>query len=187
MCSLKAHLEPVIRELRADGMRLVSFHPMFGPDVRMLSGRKIVFCTDAAHEDLSVVRRLFEGTSAELVEMDVAEHDRRMALVLGLTHLSNLAYARALTHSHTGASDLAEVAGVTFEKQLKTSREVSGENPGLYYQIQALNPIKSLTADWLMKAVEELRETIVVDDHETFTEIMSQSRDFLEADAGCER
>ena len=96
MCSLKGHLQPVMQHLRAGGLRLVSFHPMFGPDLRMLSGRTIVFCDDAEPEDLALVRGLFEDTSAELVEMDIAEHDRRIALVLGLPLLSNLAYALVL-------------------------------------------------------------------------------------------
>lgn len=187
MCSLKEHLQPVIRKLRKDGIRLLSFHPMFGPDVRMLSGRKIVFCTDAAQEDLDLVKGLFADTSAELIDMGTEDHDRRMAVVLGLTHFSNLALARALSHSGVTASEMGEVAGVTFEKQLVTTREVTAENPELYFQIQSLNPIKRITADWLVKAVGELRETIVTDNDGAFTEIMSQSRDFLKDEKGANR
>ncbi len=180
MCSLKQHLQPVVREVRASGMRLISFHPMFGPGVRMLSGRKIVFCSDAEEADLAVVRRLFEGTSAELVEMEVAEHDRRMGLVLGLTHLSNLAFARALACSRTTARDMVEVAGVTFEKQLTTSREVSGENPGLYFQIQALSPTTDEAARLLIDAVGEVTGAVARGDTTEFAEIMRECSEYLE-------
>ena len=84
------------------------------------------------------MRGLFAETSARLVEMSAEEHDRRMGLVLGLTHLSNFVFARALSHSKLSAADLDEVAGVTFTKQLVTTREVTAENPGLYFEIQAL-------------------------------------------------
>jgi chorismate mutase/prephenate dehydrogenase len=179
MCSLKTHLQPTMQRLRAGGLRLVSFHPMFGPDLRMLSGRTIIFCTDADPGDLALVRGLFEDTSAELVEMDVAEHDRRIALVLGLTHLSNLAYARALMGSRACAEDLAQVAGETYTKQLGMTREVIEENPELYFQIQALNPITEEVADGLIEAVREWRETVAAGDGDGFARLMRECRDFL--------
>jgi chorismate mutase/prephenate dehydrogenase len=179
MCSLKGHLQPTMQRLRAGGLRLVSFHPMFGPDLRMLSGRTIVFCTDADTRDLALVRGLFEDTSAELVDMDIAEHDRRIALVLGLTHLSNLAYARALMGSRARAEDLAQVAGETYTKQLGTTREVIEENPELYFQIQALNPVTEEMADGLMSAIREWRETVATGDRDGFARLMRECRDYL--------
>jgi len=158
MCSLKGHL---------------------GPDLRMLSGRTIVFCDDADPGDLALVRGLFEDTSAELVQMDIAEHDRRIALVLGLTHLSNLAYARALMGSRARAEDLAQVAGETFTKQLGTTREVIEENPELYFQIQALNPVTEEVAEGLMSAVREWREAVVSGDNAGFARLMQECRDYL--------
>ena len=179
MCSLKGHLDPVMQRLRSQGLRLVSFHPMFGPELRMLSGRTIVFCTEAETNDLALVRGLFEGTSAELVEMDIAEHDRRIASVLGLTHLSNLAYARALMGLQARSSDLAEVAGETYIKQLGTTREVTEENPELYFQIQALNPVTEEVADGLVEAVKEWRETVLAGDGDRFARLMRECRDYM--------
>jgi len=182
MCSLKGHLEKLIRRLRAGGLRLVSFHPMFGPNVRMLSGRTVVFCSDADPGDLGVLRGLFEDTSAELVEMDISEHDRRIALVLGLTHLSNLSYARALRGSGVGAEALAQVAGETYNKQLTTTTQVVEENPELYFQIQALNPVTEEVADGLAASVCEWRDTVVRGDADAFARLMEECRRYLHGD-----
>jgi prephenate dehydrogenase/chorismate mutase len=180
MCSLKGHLQPQMERLREDGLRLVSFHPLFGPDVRMLSGRTIIFCDEAHNKDLEVVRGLFVETSARLVEMSIDEHDRRMGLVLGLTHLANLVFARALSHSSVGAAELSEVAGVTFTKQLGTTREVTGENPGLYFEIQALNHLTPETGKWLRQALDEWLAAIESDDEGTFTTLMRECHGFLD-------
>jgi prephenate dehydrogenase len=145
----------------------------------MLTGRTLVFCTDAQPENLAMIRGLFEATSADLVEMDLAEHDRRMAVVLGMTHLANLSYARALEHSGLAAGSLAEVAGVTFQRQLATTREVVGENPDLYFEIQALNELTADTADWLVEAVEEWRQAALEDDAASFARLMSECNEFL--------
>ncbi|MGB9357359.1 MAG: prephenate dehydrogenase/arogenate dehydrogenase family protein, partial [Acidimicrobiia bacterium] len=185
ICSLKTHLGAVKENLRRGGLRVVSFHPMFGPHIRMLSGRTIVFCTDGQSEDIALVRNLFAETSANLVDMDEAEHDRRMALVLGMSHLINLVYSRAVQLSGSSATDLAEVAGVTFGKQMKTSREVVGENPRLYYEIQALGGFTPFIGDLLHRAVDEWQEVVADGNLERFTTVMKGCRGYLaEANEG---
>jgi chorismate mutase / prephenate dehydrogenase len=180
MCSLKTHLEPVLQGLRSAGIRVISFHPMFGPDVRMLEGRTVVMCTDAPRADLDVVEGLFADTSARLVEMAPAEHDRRMGLVLGLTHLANLVFARALVHSGVGSTELAEVAGVTFGRQIATTREVARENPSLYYEIQTLNEVTPETGRWLRRALDEWMEAVGQPSNDRFSELMTTCRESLD-------
>ena len=160
MCSLKGHLQPLMEELRSDGLRLVSFHPLFGPDVRMLSGRTIVFCKEGRNGDLDVVRGLFAETSAKLVDLSIDEHDRRMGLVLGLTHLANLVFARALSHSSVDASEL--------------------ENPGLYFEIQALNKLTPETGRWLRQALDEWLATVASGDEDAFSALMRECHGFLD-------
>jgi chorismate mutase/prephenate dehydrogenase len=180
MCSLKGHLLSQMEKLRSEGLRLISFHPLFGPDVRTLSGRAIVFCNEGRGEDLEVVRGLFNETSACLVDMSADEHDRRMGLVLGLTHLANLVFARALSHSSVGASRLTEVAGVTFTKQLATTREVAAENPGLYFEIQTLNRRTPETGKWLQQALDEWLAAVESEDESAFTTLMQECHGFLD-------
>jgi chorismate mutase/prephenate dehydrogenase len=184
MCSLKTHLGPVIERLRSAETRVVSFHPMFGPEVRMLEGRTVAFCTDAPRADLDAVEGLFADTSARLVEMDPVEHDRRMGLVLGLTHLANLVFARALVHSGVGSTRLAEVAGVTFGRQIATTREVAGENPALYYEIQALNELTPETGRWLRQALDEWMEAVAQPTDGRFSELMTVCRQSLDQGQG---
>jgi chorismate mutase/prephenate dehydrogenase len=153
---------------------------LFGPDVRTLSGRTIVFCNEGRTSDLDVVRGLFNETSARLVDMSAEEHDRRMGLVLGLTHLANLVFARALSHSSVSALELADVAGVTFTKQLATTREVAAENPGLYFEIQALNRLTPNTGRWLRQALDEWLEAVESGDENAFTALMRECHGFLD-------
>jgi chorismate mutase/prephenate dehydrogenase len=146
----------------------------------MLSGRTIVFCDEGRPEDREVVSGLFAETSARLVTMSSTEHDRRMGLVLGLTHLANLVFARALAHSSLAAEELAEVAGVTFTRQLGTTSEVATENPGLYFEIQALNAVTPETGRWLRQALDEWLGVVEAGDSSAFTELMTSCREYLE-------
>ncbi len=180
LCSLKGHLLPTLERLRSGGTRVVSFHPMFGPDVRMLSGRTIVVCSEGHEADRSLVKGLFASTSAHLVEMDVPEHDRRMGAVLGLSHLVNLAFARALSLSGRPFSDLGAASGVTFQKQVSTALDVVGENPGLYYEIQALNAVTPETFSWMERALSDYREAVARGEEETFVALMKESAAYFQ-------
>ena len=91
----------------------------------------------------------------------------------------SLAYARALRGSGVRAEDLAKVAGETFTKQLGTTRQVIEENPELYFQIQALNPITEEVTNELIGAVKEWRNTVVTDDGDAFALLMRECRNFL--------
>ncbi len=184
ICSLKGHLAATADRLRAAGLRLVSFHPMFGPGVRRLEGRTVVFVSDGRADDVRLVRGLFADTSVNLVDLDRDEHDRRMGLVLGLTHLANLVFARALAHSGVAAADLAAVAGITFAKQMATTSQVSAENPDLYFEIQALNPSTPAIGRFLAAAVAEWLAAIADNDRARFTALMTSSRAAI---AGLER
>ena len=181
ICSLKGHLLPTLERLRADGLKLVSLHPMFGPDVRMLSGRNIVVCTEGDGAARDLVKGLFASTSANLVEMSAAEHDRRMGAVLGLSHLANLVFARALGHSGLPFGELGSASGVTFLKQVATTRDVVGENPELYYEIQALNAITPDTFAWFERALTDYRRAIEKGDEPSFVALMRQGSDYFGA------
>ncbi len=180
MCSVKSHLLDVLAELRAQGVRVVSFHPMFGPAVRLLSGKQIVLCRGGAREDERVVEELFAATSARLVEVPLADHDRAMAAVLGLAHLVNLGFARSLERFGIPWADLEDVAGVTFRQQTATTREVASENPRLYYEIQERNPHTDEALRTLIAALEELRSSVEASDEAAFSAIMEAGRRYFE-------
>jgi len=170
-----------MERLRGAGARIVSFHPMFGPDVRVLSGRTIVLCTEGREEDRQLVRGLFASTSAEIAQMSIAEHDRRMGAVLGLSHLVNLAFARALSLSGRAFPDLEAASGVTFRKQAATTRDVVGENPELYYEIQALNAVTPEAFAWMERALVEYREAVEQRNESAFVALMRHSAGYFQA------
>ena len=71
--------------------------------------------------------------------MDLDEHDRLIAYVLGLSHALNIAFFTALAESGEAAPRLARMSSTTFDAQLDVATRVAGENPDLYYEIQSLN------------------------------------------------
>ncbi|MCB9679429.1 MAG: prephenate dehydrogenase/arogenate dehydrogenase family protein [Alphaproteobacteria bacterium] len=170
--SLKSPLRAGLDALRAAGVRVTSVHPMFGPDVRLLSGRHVVFVDCGVPDATAFARGLFEATMAIQVEMDLDDHDRAMAWVLGLSHAVNIAFSSALSGSGEHAPRLAEISSTTFAAQVDVARRVSGENPHLYYEIQAANDFGLTALEALEEAVVSLRGAVEAHDRDAFVRLM---------------
>ena len=92
---------------------------MFGPDTELLSGRHVLFLDAGCPEATTEAAQLFASTMAAQIRMDIEEHDRLMAYVLGLSHALNIAFFTALAESGETVPKLADISSTTFDSQLR--------------------------------------------------------------------
>jgi chorismate mutase/prephenate dehydrogenase len=177
--SLKSPLREGLAALKSAGVQVTSLHPMFGPSVELLSGRHVIFIDLGHAEALEAARGLFRPTMAEQVVMDLDEHDRLVAYVLGLSHAVNIAFFTALAGSGEAAPRLERMSSTTFDAQIDVAAAVAEESPELYYEIQALNDYGAESLDALAGAVERLREAVRRRDLPAFRALMEQGRAYL--------
>lgn len=182
--SLKSPLQPALRAAAESGLRICSVHPMFGPDTQLLSDRHILLMDVGNREAVEAFRSLFADTLAELVSVDLDEHDRLMAPILGLSHALGIAFFTALADSGVPAERLSELSSTTFDRQLAIARSVAGERPDLYFEIQSLNRHGHGVRKVLLQAVQTLIEAIESDDIDAFRQLMLKGRAYL---SGLER
>lgn len=174
--SLKTPLRAALERLATAGVAVTSIHPLFGPDTELLSGRHVVFVDVGHHEATARARELFAPTMATLVDMELDDHDRYMAYVLGLSHAANLAFLTALTESGESGARLGGLSSTTFEAQFGTAARVATENPHLYYEIQSLNEYGKDSLGALLAATERLHEVVTAGDEEGFVSLMKAGR-----------
>jgi chorismate mutase/prephenate dehydrogenase len=177
--SLKSPLRPGLAALREAGVAVTSLHPMFGPDTELLSGRHVIFIDLGVSEALAQARSLFAPTMAEQVVMQLDEHDRLIAYVLGLSHALNIAFFTALAESGEAAPRLLELSSTTFDAQFDIASKVAEESPQLYYEIQRLNDYGAAPLDALARAVEAVRGAVLADDQARFVALMRQGREYV--------
>jgi len=178
--SLKTPLRSGLAALRDAGCKVTSVHPMFGPDTELLSGRHVIFVDLGAGAALEQARSLFASTMAELVVMELDEHDRLIAFVLGLSHALNIAFFTALAESGEAAPRLARMSSTTFDSQLDVASRVAAENPDLYFEIQSLNAFGEEPLVALSAAVERLLRTVRERDAEGFVALMQRGHEYLQ-------
>ena len=112
---------------------------MFGPGAELLSGKHLIFIDVGNETATKKAKELFSATMVKQLDMDIDNHDRLIAYVLGLSHALNIAFFTALADSGEAAPKLAKLSSTTFDAQLIVSEAVASDSPELYFEIQKLN------------------------------------------------
>ena len=144
----------------------ICIHPMFGPGIKTIKGQNIISIPiNDAKKELTTVKELFQG--AEFVTIDAVEHDKKIAVILGLTHLINLVFANII--SKDDKSTLTEkMSGTTFRVQKTLAESIMTESPELIETIIANPDIRKVAEDlWkdvgrLLTSVQESKTEEVI-------------------------
>ena len=145
----------------------ICIHPMFGPGTKTIKGQNIISVPIRdAKKELTVTKTLFEG--ANFVTIDAAEHDKKIAVILGLTHLMNLVFANIISKDEK--MNLTEkMSGTTFRVQKTLAESIMTESPELIETIIANPEIRRVAEElWkdigrLLTAVQESKTEEVID------------------------
>lgn len=131
----------------------VCIHPMFGPGTKKIKGQNVISIPiKDAKKELALVKSLFEG--ANFVTIDASEHDKKIAVILGLTHLVNLALANILAKDDK-VSLTERMSGTTFKVQKILCESIMTESADLIETIIS-NPEIRKPAEELWKDVGRL-------------------------------
>jgi len=180
IASVKSPLMDVLKEGADQGLMVCSIHPMFGPSASFIFARNLIVCNCGSDAAVHKFMPLLNGTGANVIELPVEEHDRLIAVVLGMSHALNLAFFEALRHSGFSHEELRRVSSTTFAKQMDTSKGVAGESPNLYYEIQHLNPYNREMLDALIAALKEVQEAGSDEDRAHMIRLMHEGRRYFE-------
>lgn len=157
----------------------ICIHPMFGPGVRSIKGQNIISVPiKDAKKELGVTKSLFEGAS--FVTIDASEHDKKIAVILGLTHLLNLVFANII--SKDSKITLTEkMSGTTFRVQKTLAESIMTESPELIETIIANPEIRKVAEElWkdigrMLTAVQESKTEEIVNYIKTCQERLSEN------------
>ena len=177
--SLKTPLREGLLRLRDAGCRVASLHPMYGPETELLSGRHLIFVDAGSDEATAAAKELFSATMVDVLDMDLDDHDRLIAYVLGLSHALNIAFFTALADSGEAAPQLAKLSSTTFDAQLLVSALVAQDNPYMYFEIQNLNQFGLAPLEALCESAERIRQLVASGDQAGFVKMMHKGREYL--------
>jgi prephenate dehydrogenase len=163
----------------------ICIHPMFGPGVKTIKGQNIISVPiKDAKKELTMAKTLFEG--ANFVTIDAAEHDKKIAVILGLTHLMNLVFANIISKDEKMLLT-EKMSGTTFRVQKILAESIMTESPELIETIIANPEIRRVAEElWkdigrLLTAIQESKTEEVIDYIKDCQERLAKHKDVNES------
>jgi chorismate mutase/prephenate dehydrogenase len=177
--SIKSPLKLPLMQLADSGCKVVSIHPMFGPNVKLLSNKHVIFIDLGDTDSVNKVKHLFYPTMAEQIDMQLEDHDRLVAYILGLSHIVNIAFMTVLSESGEAAETLSQLSSTTFDAQLSIGENVVAENPHMYFEIQKLNNYSQSTLNAFGDTVQRIISIVSNNQEQAFVNIMDKAQNYV--------
>jgi len=132
---------------------------LFGPGADSIKGMKIALApVFDVHKELRNARKLFNGAS--FVTVDVDEHDKIIAVVLGLTHLTNAILARVLADERE-LNRFREVAGTTYKLQSLLTESIMNDDADLFTSLIMSNSYTRRYARSLLNTTQQMCNYVI--------------------------
>jgi prephenate dehydrogenase len=110
-------------------LRPLCIHPMFGPGAsKKIQAKVLLVPVRNEKAELRVANEIFENASV-IVLPNAKQHDRAIAIVLGLTYFTNIVFAKVMSSGNI--SMLKQVSGTTFGLQSLIAESILTDEPDL--------------------------------------------------------
>jgi len=159
----------------------ICIHPMFGPGLKKIKGQHIISVPiKDAKKELTVAKSLFPG--ANFVTIDTIEHDKKIAVILGLTHLINIAFANIIAKDDK-TSLTEKMSGTTFKVQKILTESIMTESPELIETIISNPEIRRVAEEFwkdigrLLTAIQEGKSEEILNYIKSCQERLSKNSD----------
>jgi len=172
--SIKAGVVEAIRKSLPDRIEYISIHPLFGPAIRSLRGKKIVVIPVRAERWLGGFLRIMRGMGCEAILSTAGEHDEAMARIQALHHFSYLCLVDCLSRVGFDPRFSTE----SFRRTLGLLRRIDN-NLSAIFSIQRHNPFAGEMRLNYRNAVEALSRMEAEEMEKALREDFERFRRFL--------
>jgi len=138
LSSLKA--EPVTSMLKYSRSEVIGTHPLFGPDAESLQGQTVILCAARADKWLPWLTEILSAHGARLEFTSPEIHDRLMAIVQAMGHISTIVMGLMLKELDQDLTLLERHSTPLFRLQMGIIGRLFHQNPRLYAEMITQNP-----------------------------------------------
>ncbi len=137
--SVKSGISDVLSKTLPEHIGYVSLHPLFGPNAPTLKGRNVVAVKTRDDEHTRRVVAFLRDNGAEVVVINVKEHDHAMAFFQVLHHFLMLSFARTIDAFMPDHLVKRELVTQSLETTIKSGAAMFRNLPTII-EIQETNP-----------------------------------------------
>lgn len=168
LCSLKkGPVESMLYHTPPD-VEVIGTHPLFGPSIDSIKGRTVVLVpTSRCSKWFPVIHDLFQDTGANIEVTNSEDHDKKMAIVQGLSHFIYISFGRTLEAIDVRVKDLDPYGTPVFGVTKDLAGRVLSQDPDLYTLIQSGEYVRHVRHAYIV-ACSELASYMDLGEREEF-------------------
>ncbi|HUN54176.1 MAG TPA: prephenate dehydrogenase/arogenate dehydrogenase family protein [Smithella sp.] len=152
--------EPVKLMLNHSTADVIGCHPLFGPQLKDVSGQNVILCPARGKKWLGWLKGVFKRNKLVVLESTPRKHDKMMAIVQALNHLNTVTMGMALARTNITLAEINKYSTPIFRTKLDIIRKVFAESPELYVDIITKNPRTGKMLDIYEKTLKDIRGKI---------------------------
>lgn len=153
-------------------------HPLFDSSVGFES-QNFILCPVKENRNSEWYKRFLRSLKLNILEMTPDEHDRNMAVIQGLTHISNISLGYALKRLCYDLSKAEKLSSPVYLLRLYTAGRILAQDEKLYSDIEMENPYSKETAKAYLEAVKEIEASVEKNDKTAFERIFLESKHYF--------
>jgi prephenate dehydrogenase len=167
--------EPVKLMLANSKAQVIGCHPLFGPQLKDVSGQNVVLCPARGKKWLGWLKGVLRKNKLAVWESTPEKHDKMMAVIQALNHLNTISLGMALARTNITSADINKFSTPIFRTKLDIIRKVFTESPELYLDIITGNPGTIKMLDIYEKALKDIRGKIKSGNKAKSTEVVEKA------------
>lgn len=158
-------------------------HPVFGPSLRRLTSQVVVLVPGRRGPWLSRLEAMLRSERAQVRRASAAEHDRIMAVVQGLMHLTSVQLLTTLRRLGIPLDLLRAFSSPVYRVRMDFAARILGQNPEMYADIALGNPATRRALAAYHREAAALEAVVKRGDRKGFLRMFLGARDFLGREA----
>ncbi|MDQ3852350.1 MAG: prephenate dehydrogenase [Thermoproteota archaeon] len=145
-------------------LRPLCIHPMFGPGAsKKVETRMLLIPVRNEKIEVTILKEIFENANV-IVLPNAKQHDKSIAVVLGLTYFANMVFAKVMS-SGNNFSVLKQVSGTTFSLQSLIAESILTEEPDLVIALISENAYVKRYINQFLKETAALAKLTIEKDN----------------------
>jgi prephenate dehydrogenase len=152
--------EPVKLMLSSSRAEVIGCHPLFGPQLKDVSGQNVILCPARGKQWLPWLKRVFKKNKLAVLESTPEKHDKMMAIVQALNHFNTIILGMALAQTNIELTEINKFSTPILRAKLDIIKKVFTESPDMYIDIIMGNTQTGKMLDIYEKALKDIRGKI---------------------------
>jgi prephenate dehydrogenase len=137
---------------------------MFGPGAsKKVEARMLLVPVRNEKIEVTIVKEIFENANVTVLP-NAKQHDKSIAIVLGLTYFANMVFAKVMS-SGNNISMLKQVSGTTFSLQSLIAESILTEEPDLVIALISENAYAKRYINQFLKEAAALAQLTIEKDN----------------------